>query len=113
MTTTLHELPPLHVTTVGIPPDEHITEREAHQRERALWWGSDRIAWLASWLLLVLLAFFFIAMALPPRTTSATGTADWTAQRAGERASVAAATTYDVHLVSPFTGEAYPGLPDL
>ncbi len=111
MTTTLHELPPLHVTTVGIPPDEHITERESHERERALWWGSDRIAWLASWLLLVLLAFILVAIALPAASTSTTGAVVWSEQRAGERATTSAATTYDTRLASPFTAEAYAGLP--
>lgn len=104
------ELPPLHVTTVGIPPDEHISVRESHRRERALWRESDRIAWLAGWMLLVLLGFFLVASAVPPQVSSSTPGATWSGWRAEERAA-----TYPVvlspSLASPFTGEAYAGLP--
>lgn len=104
------ELPPLHVTTVGIPPDEHITVREAHRRERALWWGSDRIAWLAVWTLLLLLGFFLVAAALPARSTATTTGVGWSGYRSDER--VAASTVdLDPALASPFTGQPYAALP--
>jgi hypothetical protein len=111
MTTTLHELPPLHVTTVGIPPDEHITERESHHREHELWWGSDMIAWLALWLLVLILGFFVTALLAAGSVGSAPGGIAWSDQRAGERATTTASTTYAPNLASPFTGEPYVGYP--
>lgn len=119
MTTTLqeqpslHDLPPLHVTTVGIPPDEHISERESHRRERALWRGSDRLAWLGLWALVLMLGFFLVALAVPPRTTTPTGLGPvaWTDYRSGERATSYADTERSTNLASPFTGETYAGIP--
>lgn len=109
----LHDLPPLHVTTVGIPPDEHLTPHESHVRERELWRGSDRIAWIALWALVVMLGFFLIAIAVPPLTTTPTGQGPvaWTDYRAGERSPSSEFTTLAPNLASPFTGEAYAGLP--
>jgi hypothetical protein len=118
MTTTLHEhdlhdLPPLHVTTVGIPPDEHISPHESHLRERELWRGSDRIAWIAVWALVVLLGFFLAAVAMPPSTTTPTGQGSvaWTDYRSGEHASTYASSAPAPNLASPFTGEPYAALP--
>lgn len=119
MTTTIHErelvhdLPPLHVTTVGIPPDEHLTPHESHQRERALWRGSDRVAEYGIWLLVLLLGFFLVAFAAAPRATTPTGQGSvaWTDYRSGEQASTYAASPAAANLASPFTGQAYAAIP--
>ena len=119
MTTTLHEtqplhdLPPLHITTVGIPPDEHITAHEAHLRERALWHGSDRIAVLALWALVLGIAFVVVALVVPARITTPTGqgTVAWTDYRSGEQSSTYLTTTPPANLASPFTGEPYAAIP--
>ncbi|HET7900948.1 MAG TPA: hypothetical protein VFL59_07140 [Candidatus Nanopelagicales bacterium] len=110
MTTTLHELPPLHVTTVGIPPDEHITVRESHRQERALWWSTDRIAWLGLWVLVLMLVLVAAAYAAP-RTATSTSSAAWADYRAGEQVTTSTGTLGSPQLVSLFTGEAYPALP--
>ena len=105
----VHELPPMHVTTVGIPPDEHISAHEAHRRERELWRGSDRVAEIALGLLLLLLALMVVALLAPPPTSSGPGSVAGAQYRADERTSTAATPTPS--LASPFTGQAYAALP--
>ena len=85
VTTRVEDMPPLHVTTVGIPEQEHI-ERERRQT-RSRQHHRDVVTWTIVGLVLVLFGLF-AATVYTPKTDTHMGLSPyaWSQYRAGERA---------------------------
>jgi hypothetical protein len=110
------DMPPLHVTTDGIPAHEHLTARPRHVRDgRAGQRRSNRITWTIAGLVVILFlgATAVLQVMAPASVHLGLSSWAWSQYRSGERVATSMEVTLPVTPNSPFTGPPMTALPPL
>lgn len=109
-------MPPLHVTTRGIPGPEHVRDVDADDElRRARWHRQDLVVWTVA---IVVVGLFFAALAALAPAAAASDVHQgldgwaWNQYRSGER-STAVVTPTPTQPASPFGAPPMTALPPL